>query len=777
MFHVFKIHWVLFAIFSVLGFSGLAASEAHAASVGGASPPTLRMLEASHPPLAKRLKQDYTVTPIPFQIVLDPVSPIEKNAQAIRRKGERLKIGFGRDLPQSYQGDLYPWLSWRELPGYGRVATFSIASPEAKALRVAIKLDRLSEGVEVRFFGANDEQVHGPFTAESQRARPLDEATLREPAQSATDALFWSPVIEGETAGVEIYVPGDVGHDFAIEAPEIQHLVYSVRNPDDKALQELGQSGACNMDVKCRTTNPSDLSAAVAKIIFTDGGSTYLCTGTLLNDQAHSWTPYFMTANHCVSTQSVASTINSYWFFERATCGGSNPTTATQFAGGATLLATGANTDFTFLQLRDSQISALPGIHFAGWSIANPTGAAVIGLHHPRGDLKKWSQGTARGFDDFERYPGPVTGTGNYIRTTWSQGVTEVGSSGSGLFAVTGEQGGQQLFVGNLYGGYSSCANPSTPDWYGRFDLTYPSISRWLTAAAPQARLESPEPGSFESGIGLIRGWACAAQSVEIQIDDRPRERVAYGSRRADTIDVCGHANTGFGYTVNWNNLGGGVHTVKAFADGVEFAQAQFTVTTLGVDFLRGFTGEYILPNFPQTGRNAIVRWSEPHQNFVIASATRNSAGAPLGGVAPLAAGGRANLESPAPGSFESGLGLIRGWACDARSVEIQINDGARQPVAYGTRRADTIGVCGHANTGFGYTVNWNNVGDGVHTVRAFADGVEFAQARFTVTTLGADFLRGASGGYLLPNFPQAGRNVTVRWSGPHQNFVIVGFQ
>jgi len=45
------------------------------------------------------------------------------------------------------------------------------------------------------------------------------------------------------------------------------------------------------------------------------------------------------------------------------------------------------------------------------------------------------------------------------------------------------------------------------------------------------------------------------------------------------------------------------------------------------------------------------------------------------------------------------------------------------------------------------------------------------------VTTLGVDFLRGVSSEYTLPNFPQAGRSVTVRWSQPHQNFVIVGYQ
>ena len=289
-------------------------------------------------------------------------------------------------------------------------------------------------------------------------------------------------------------------------------------------------------------------------------------------------------------------------------------------------------------------------------------------------------------------------------------------------------------------------------------------------------RLESPYPGSFESGIGLIRGWVCDAQSVEIQINDGARQRVAYGSDRPDTVGVCGDADNGFGYTVNWNNLGNGTHTVRAFADRLEFAQAQFTVTTLGTDFLRGVSGEYSLTNFPEAGRNVTVRWSEPHQNFVIVGASRNPASASVSTV-PLATRFSANLESPYPGSFESGIGLIRGWVCNAQSVEIQINDGARQRVAYGSDRPDTVGVCGDADNGFGYTVNWNDLGDGTHTVRAFADGREFAQAQFTVTSLGVEYLEGASGEYTLPNFPQAGRNVTVRWSQPHQNFVIVGYQ
>ncbi len=186
---------------------------------------------------------------------------------------------------------------------------------------------------------------------------------------------------------------------FPIRAPKIQHLAYSFQYPNEKRLSDIGNSASCNIDVKCRDTVPDNLSAAVAKILFSDAEGSYLCTGTLLNDNdSSSWIPYFMTANHCLSKQSVANTINSYWFFERADCGGPDPTSVIHFAGGADLLATGANSDFTFLRLRDNQISNLPGIQFAGWSTTNPTGRTVTGIHHPQGDLKKWSQGTADGY-------------------------------------------------------------------------------------------------------------------------------------------------------------------------------------------------------------------------------------------------------------------------------------------------------------------------------------------------------------------------------------------
>jgi hypothetical protein len=291
--------------------------------------------------------------------------------------------------------------------------------------------------------------------------------------------------------------------------------------------------------------------------------------------------------------------------------------------------------------------------------------------------------------------------------------------------------------------------------------------------------LESPRQGSFESGIGLIRGWLCTARTVEIQINNQPRRRVAYGTERDDTREVCGgNVSTGFGYTVNWNSFGDGDHTLRLFVDGEEFRRATFTVTTLGTEFLRDVSGEYILPGFPYAGHDVVVRWSEPHQNFVIAGPSRNTSSVPasFSPTRSITTTSLGNLESPHQGSFESGIGLIRGWLCTARTVEIQINNQPRRRVAYGTIRDDTREVCGgNVNTGFGYTVNWNSFGDGDHTLRLFVDGEEFRRATFTVTTLpGADFFHGVYGEYELRNFPQTGRDVRVRWSEPHQNFVIM---
>ncbi|MEI2782106.1 MAG: hypothetical protein V9H25_12985 [Candidatus Competibacter sp.] len=220
-----------------------------------------------------------------------------------------------------------------------------------------------------------------------------------------------------------------------------------------------------------------------------------------------------------------------------------------------------------------------------------------------------------------------------------------------------------------------------------------------VALATPLARLESPAPEAFlRSGIALIRGWSCDAGRVEVSIDGGPLLATAQGTDRPDTAQTCGRTDTGFGLIYNWNRVGDGVHELRAFVGGVEFADVNFTVATLGGEFLTGLRGDYTVPDFPAPGDSAKIGWSEPHQNFVFVSPVT----VPPVANPPKLSG--AALESPVQGSSESGIGLIRGWVCTAGKVEVSLDGGPLMATAHGTDRPDTAGTCGRADTGFGLT-------------------------------------------------------------------------
>ena len=129
-------------------------------------------------------------------------------------------------------------------------------------------------------------------------------------------------------------------------------------------------------------------------------------------------------------------------------------------------------------------------------------------------------------------------------------------------------------------------------------------------------------------------------------------------------------------------------------------------------------------------------------------------------------------LENPGRDSFQSGIGVLSGWVCEAGVVEIELN-GVPQEAAYGTERVDTAGVCGDTDNGFGLLFNWNLLRDGEHEVVALVDGVELDRATVTVTTLGSEFLRDVTGTCAVPDFPLPGETVTLEWQQTSQNFVI----
>ena len=285
----------------------------------------------------------------------------------------------------------------------------------------------------------------------------------------------------------------------------------------------------------------------------------------------------------------------------------------------------------------------------------------------------------------------------------------------------------------------------------------------------PVGYLENPGTAATQSGIGVISGWVCEAAVVEIELNGVPQE-AAYGTERLDTEAVCGDTDNGFGLLFNWNLLGDGVHEVVAFVDGVELTRTTVTVTTLGMEFLRDVTGTCEATDFPLAGEHVTLVWQQAQQNFAIADGEAPR-GADRAGAIEVG-----YLENPGPNSFQSGIGVISGWVCEAETVEIVLN-GEAQPAAYGTERLDTLDACGDTDNGFGLLFNWNLLGEGEHTVVARVDGEELGRATVRVTTLGTEFLRGVAGECEAEGFPMPGETVTLEWQQNSQNFVITDIE
>lgn len=139
------------------------------------------------------------------------------------------------------------------------------------------------------------------------------------------------------------------------------------------------------------------------------------------------------------------------------------------------------------------------------------------------------------------------------------------------------------------------------------------------SAVWAQLTLESPAPGDSLTGIGLISGWACRAQSLNVRFDGAgPAIPILYGSSREDTRSTCGTANTGFALLYNWNLLGAGEHTITVSVDGRVRLSRRVTVVEYGEEFLSGADGEWTLEDWPNRGVDTVVAWSEARQNIEI---------------------------------------------------------------------------------------------------------------------------------------------------------------
>jgi len=135
-----------------------------------------------------------------------------------------------------------------------------------------------------------------------------------------------------------------------------------------------------------------------------------------------------------------------------------------QTISGTMTVANNSVSDFALLSLGQRP----PGsyrTYYAGWSRPNIPAQWSVGIHHPRGDIKKISHD----YDpvvssDYE--PERYLPDSHWKVRDWDQGTTEPGSSGSSLFDQN------RRIVGQLHGGWAACGN-DLPDYYGKFSMSW----------------------------------------------------------------------------------------------------------------------------------------------------------------------------------------------------------------------------------------------------------------------------------------------------------------
>ena len=409
-------------------------------------------------------------------------------AEGVPRKGAR-RIGIARTLPRAIEvtAGAATVGAWRELPCGALLWSVTLVSPGANAVRAHFSELAMPAGACVVVYNPRcPSEAYGPYV------RPF-----------AGDADLWSASCFSDSVTVECHVPaGATAQGLKLVIEELVHT-YA-----DFATFEWAKAGYCNQDVSCFPEWVTT-SLGVAGFAFISHKTQLHCTGSLIADtDPDTRIPYFLTANHCVSSEDGyrgSANMEFFWLYQTPACDEDPPPidSVPRNSDGADFLATSPGdegTDFALVRLRSMPPE---GLTYPGWSTAPlRVGDEAVCVHHPSGGYKRISFGTLTedGSPQAGGYTVGDTDYERYYEVLWHTGTTEHGSSGSPLFAPDG-----QLIIGQLWGGYASCSATEEPDYYGRFDVSFPLVAEWLSpAGAPPGGGEGEgEPPSPPTGLGV----------------------------------------------------------------------------------------------------------------------------------------------------------------------------------------------------------------------------------------------------------------------------------
>jgi lysyl endopeptidase len=363
----------------------------------------------------------------------------------------------------------------------GYVWTLAVESSSATALRLHISDMNLPENASLFIYNDKNE-AFGPYI-------------LKGPNM---DGDLWTNTIAGPIAYLQLHVTGenaletlrsiefnvsDVGHLGPKYLIPFLQKPYLPKEEISLTATLCSYNASCVEDASCYGTGQyayiNTHKYAVAYMEFVSGAYIYLCTGGLLNNTRNDLTPYFLTANHCISKRSQASSLECYFQYWTASCGGAcyDPIPVCPRTIGSTIKSGSSKTgDYTLLLLSQPAPS---GSVFLGWTstaVANTNGAVLYRLSHPQGAPQSFSKHAVS-------TTAPVCRSwprGKWIYSRDTIGATEPGSSGSPICNANGQVVGQLSGAcGTNVNNVCDAVNNATVD--GAFASYYSSVASFLS--------------------------------------------------------------------------------------------------------------------------------------------------------------------------------------------------------------------------------------------------------------------------------------------------------
>jgi len=287
------------------------------------------------------------------------------------------------------------------------------------------------------------------------------------------------------------------------------------------SAKDFGDASDCHININCTEADDyQKYKKGVARITIVFEEAMGFCTGTLMNNVLEDKTPYILTAFHC--GRAAPDPLYDHWQFdfnyEGTSCADPMTEPVAQSIQGATRRSGFQDSDFLLLEI-DQALPASFDVMYHGWDRSDAIPDSAIMIHHPQGDVMKYSFT----MDDIAIFPnainwsaGITTPPSHHFTTVLNEGAYETGSSGCAIINTAGH------VVGQLHGGTARCTGSQA--YIGRM---FRSWSNTTTTNSLQPYLDPNNQGMMT--LDALENDASSSISISgkvLSVKDVPMEGV-----------------------------------------------------------------------------------------------------------------------------------------------------------------------------------------------------------------------------------------------------------